>query len=220
MNTPVSFDRTRPLGRDDLARLVAADIPPGSYLNLGIGQPTRVADFLEPESGVILHTENGMLGVGSQAYGDAIDPDLINAGKIPVTETPGAAYFHHADSFAMMRGGHLDVCVLGAFQVSFGGDLANWHTGAADAIPAVGGAMDLAIGAKEVFVLMTLFSKDGSPKMVPECTYPLTGVACVSRVYTDYGVFVLTDHGVMARETYGIGHDDLAERLRIRFVEA
>jgi 3-oxoadipate CoA-transferase, beta subunit len=220
MNTPVSFDRTRPLGRDDLARLVAADIPPGSYLNLGIGQPTRVADFLEPESGVILHTENGMLGVGPQAYGDAIDPDLINAGKIPVTETPGAAYFHHADSFAMMRGGHLDVCVLGAFQVSFGGDLANWHTGAADAIPAVGGAMDLAIGAKEVFVLMTLFSKDGSPKMVPECTYPLTGVACVSRVYTDYGVFVLTDHGVMARETYGIGHDDLAERLRIRFVEA
>jgi 3-oxoadipate CoA-transferase, beta subunit len=220
MNTPVSFDRTRPLGRGDLARLVAADIPPGSYLNLGIGQPTRVADFLEPESGVILHTENGMLGVGPQAYGDAIDPDLINAGKIPVTETPGAAYFHHADSFAMMRGGHLDVCVLGAFQVSFGGDLANWHTGAADAIPAVGGAMDLAIGAKEVFVLMTLFSKDGSPKMVPKCTYPLTGVACVSRVYTDYGVFVLTDHGVMARETYGIGHDDLAERLRIRFVEA
>ncbi len=220
MNTPVSFDGTRPLGRDDLARLVAADIPPGSYLNLGIGQPTRVADFLEPESGVILHTENGMLGVGPQAYGDAIDPDLINAGKIPVTETPGAAYFHHADSFAMMRGGHLDVCVLGAFQVSFGGDLANWHTGAADAIPAVGGAMDLAIGAKEVFVLMTLFSKDGSPKMVPKCTYPLTGVACVSRVYTDYGVFVLTDHGVMARETYGIGHDDLAERLRIRFVEA
>jgi len=220
MNTPVSFDRTRPLGRDDLARLVAADIPPGSYLNLGIGQPTRIANFLEPESGVILHTENGMLGVGPQAYGDAIDPDLINAGKVPVTETPGAAYFHHADSFAMMRGGHLDVCVLGAFQVSFGGDLANWHTGAADAIPAVGGAMDLAIGAKEVFVLMTLFSKDGSPKMVPECTYPLTGVACVSRVYTDYGVFVLTDHGVMARETYGIGHDDLAERLRIRFVEA
>ena len=173
MNTPVSFDGRRPLGRDDLARLVAADIPPGSYLNLGIGQPTRVADFLEPESGVILHTENGMLGVGPQAYGDAIDPDLINAGKIPVTETPGAAYFHHADSFAMMRGGHLDVCVLGAFQVSFGGDLANWHTGAADAIPAVGGAMDLAIGAKEVFVLMTLFSKDGSPKMVPKCTYPL-----------------------------------------------
>jgi 3-oxoadipate CoA-transferase, beta subunit len=220
MSTQPRFDRTRRLGRDDLARLVAADIPPGSYLNLGIGQPTRVADFLEPDSGVILHTENGMLGVGPQAYGDDIDPDLINAGKIPVTETPGAAYFHHADSFAMMRGGHLDVCVLGAFQVSFGGDLANWHTGAADAIPAVGGAMDLAIGAKDVFVLMTLFSKDGSPKLVPKCTYPLTGVACVSRVYTDCGVFVLTDRGVVARETYGMGWDDLAERLGIRFVEA
>jgi 3-oxoadipate CoA-transferase beta subunit len=217
--TQPTFDRTRRLSRDDLARLVAADIPPGSYLNLGIGQPTRVADFLEPERGVILHTENGMLGVGAQAYGDDIDPDLINAGKIPVTETPGAAYFHHADSFAMMRGGHLDVCVLGAFQVSFGGDLANWHTGAADAIPAVGGAMDLAIGAKDVFVLMTLFSKDGSPKLVPTCTYPLTGVACVSRVYTDHGVFVLTDRGVVARETYGIRRDDLAERLRICFVE-
>jgi 3-oxoadipate CoA-transferase, beta subunit len=219
MNGEPRFDSTRVLDRDDLARLVAADIPPGCYLNLGIGQPTRVADFLEPERGVILHTENGMLGVGPQAYGADIDPDLINAGKIPVTETPGAAYFHHADSFAMMRGGHLDVCVLGAFQVSFGGDLANWHTGAADAIPAVGGAMDLAIGAKDVFVLMTLFSKDGSPKLVPTCTYPLTGVACVSRVYTDYGVFVLTDHGVVARETYGIGRDDLAERLGIRFVE-
>ena len=219
MSTRPTFDRTRRLGRDDLARLVAADIPPGSYLNLGIGQPTRVADFLEPERGVILHTENGMLGVGPQAYGDDIDPDLINAGKIPVTEAAGAAYFHHADSFAMMRGGHLDVCVLGAFQVSFGGDLANWHTGAANAIPAVGGAMDLALGAKDVFVLMTLFSKDGSPKLVPTCTYPLTGVACVSRVYTDYGVFVLTDRGVVARETYGIGRDDLAERLRICFVE-
>jgi len=220
MNREPRFDSARRLDRDDLARLVAADIPPGCYLNLGIGQPTRVADFLEPERGVILHTENGMLGVGPQAHGADIDPDLINAGKIPVTETPGAAYFHHADSFAMMRGGHLDVCVLGAFQVSFGGDLANWHTGAADAIPAVGGAMDLAIGAKDVFVLMTLFSKDGSPKLVPKCTYPLTGVACVSRVYTDYGVFVLTDHGVVARETYEIGRDDLAERLGIRFVES
>ena len=219
MNREPRFDSTRRLDRDDLARLVAADIPPGCYLNLGIGQPTRVADFLEPERGVILHTENGMLGVGPQAYGADIDPDLINAGKIPVTETPGAAYFHHADSFAMMRGGHLDVCVLGAFQVSVGGDLANWHTGAADAIPAVGGAMDLAIGAKDVFVLMTLFSKDDSPKLVPKCTYPLTGVACVSRVYADCGVFVLTDHGVVARETYGIGRDDLAERLGIRFVE-
>ena len=193
---------------------------PCSYVNLGIGQPTRVADFLDPESGVILHTENGMLGMGPQAYGDDIDPDLINASKIPVTETPGAAYFHHVDSFAMMRGGHLDVCVLGAFQVSFDGDLANWHTGAADAIPAVGGAMDLAMGAKNVFALMTLFSKDGLPKLVPRCTYPLTGVGCVSRVYTDYGVFVLTDHGVVARETYGIRRDDLANRLKVTFLDA
>ena len=220
MITRPSFDVTRSLGRDDLARLVAADIPPGSYVNLGIGQPTRVADFLDPASGVILHTENGMLGVGPRASGEDIDSDLINAGKIPVTETPGASYFHHADSFAMMRGGHLDVCVLGAFQVSFDGDLANWHTGAFDAIPAVGGAMDLAIGAKQVFVLMTLFSNDGSPKLVPKCTYPLTGVSCVSRIYTDYAVLLLTDHGVVARETYGISRDDLAERLKITFQDA
>jgi 3-oxoacid CoA-transferase B subunit len=217
VNTQPSFDTTGPLGRDDLARLVAADIPPSSYVNLGIGQPTRVGDFLASDAGVILHTENGMLGVGPQAYGDDIDPELINAGKIPVTETPGAAYFDHAASFAMIRGEHLDVCVLGAFQVSFDGDLANWHTGAPDAIPAVGGAMDLALGAKDVFVLMTLFSKDGSPKLVPKCTYPLTALGCVGRVYTDYAVFLLTDHCVVVRETYGIGRGDLAERLGITF---
>ncbi len=162
-----------------MAARVAADIPAGSFVNLGIGQPTMVADHLA-RTGVVLHTENGMLGMGPAAVGDEVDPDLINAGKIPVTELPGASYFHHADSFAMMRGGHLDVCVLGAFQVSVTGDLANWHTGAADAIPAVGGAMDLAIGAKQVFVMMTLFAKDGAPKLVPECTYPLTGVGCVT----------------------------------------
>ena len=215
-----AFDVTRPLGRDDVARLAAADIPPGSYVNLGIGLPTRVGDFLDRNSGVILHTENGMLGMGPQAYGEDIDPDLINAGKLPVTETPGAAYFHAADSFAMMRGGHLDVCVLGAFQVSFDGDLANWHTGTSDAIPAVGGAMDLATGAKNVFVLMTLFGKDGSPKLVPRCSYPLTAVGCVSRVYSEYGVFLLTDHGVVARETYGISRGDLAARLEITFQDA
>jgi 3-oxoacid CoA-transferase B subunit len=220
VSTQLSFDTSRPLGRDDLARLVAADISPGSYVNLGIGQPTRVADFLASDAGVILHTENGMLGVGPQAYGDDIDPELINAGKIPVTETPGAAYFDHAASFAMIRGGHLDVCVLGAFQVSFGGDLANWHTGAPDAIPAVGGAMDLALGAKDVFVLMTLFSKGGSPKLVPKCTYPLTGLSCVGRVYTDYAVFLLTDHGVVVRETFGIGRGDLAKRLGVTFQDS
>ena len=160
-----------------------------------------------------------MLGMGPAATGDEIDPDLTNAGKVPVTELPGASYFHHADSFAMMRGGHLDVCVLGAFQVSAGGDLANWHTGAPDAIPAVGGAMDLAIGAKQVFVMMTLFAKDGSPKLVPACTYPLTGVGCVSRVYTDLAVFEITPDGVAVRETYGISFDELAERLDVPLVE-
>ncbi|MGB3443082.1 MAG: 3-oxoacid CoA-transferase subunit B [Actinophytocola sp.] len=201
------------LDRGDIAKLVAADIPPGSYVNLGIGQPTLVADYLAPDSGVILHTENGMLGMGGAARGDEVDPDLINAGKVPVTETPGSSYFHHADSFAMMRGGHLDVCVLGAFQVSFTGDLANWHTGKPDAIPAVGGAMDLAIGAKQVYVMMTLFTDAGVPKLVPSCTYPLTGLRCVSRVYTDYGVFLVGENGVEIRETHGIEETDLRDKL-------
>ena len=201
------------LDRAGIARMVAADIPPGSYVNLGIGQPTLVADYLAEDSGVILHTENGMLGMGGAAHGDDVDPDLINAGKVPVTETLGASYFHHADSFAMMRGGHLDVCVLGAFQVSFTGDLANWHTGEPDAIPAVGGAMDLAIGAKSVFVMMTLFTDAGVPKLVPSCTYPLTGLRCVSRVYTDYGVFLVGEDGVTIRETFGIEEQDLRGKL-------
>jgi 3-oxoadipate CoA-transferase, beta subunit len=201
------------LDRAGIARLVAADIPPGSYVNLGIGQPTLVADYLAADSGVILQTENGMLGMGGAAHGDDVDPDLINAGKVPVTETPGASYFHHADSFAMMRGGHLDVCVLGAFQVSFAGDLANWHTGEPDAIPAVGGAMDLAIGAKSVFVMMTLFTDTGVPKLVPSCTYPLTGLRCVSRVYTDHAVFLVGENGVTIRETFGIEERDLRGRL-------
>jgi 3-oxoadipate CoA-transferase beta subunit len=204
---------TTRLDRAGIARVVAADIPPGSYVNLGIGQPTLVADYLAPDSGVILHTENGMLGMGRAATGSEVDPDLINAGKVPVTEPPGASYFHHADSFAMMRGGHLDVCVLGAFQVSFTGDLANWHTGEPDAIPAVGGAMDLAIGAKSVYVMMTLFTDAGVPKLVPSCTYPLTGLRCVSRVYTDYGVFLVEPDGVTIRETYGAEETDLRDKL-------
>jgi 3-oxoadipate CoA-transferase beta subunit len=207
--------REKALSKDEMAALVASDIPAGSYVNLGIGQPTKVADHLLADSGVVLHTENGMLGMGPEAKGDEIDLDLTNAGKIPVTELPGAAYFHHADSFAMMRGGHLDVCVLGAFQVSGGGDLANWHTGAPDAIPAVGGAMDLAIGAKQVLVMMTLFAKDGSPKLVPECTYPLTGVHCVDRVYTDVATFQISPQGVVVRETFGISFDELAGRLDV-----
>jgi 3-oxoacid CoA-transferase B subunit len=204
-----------PLSRDEMAEIVARDIPAGSFVNLGIGQPTKVADFLTSDSGVVLHTENGMLGMGPAAVGDEIDTDLTNAGKVPVTELPGASYFHHADSFAMMRGGHLDVCVLGAFQVSAAGDLANWHTGAPDAIPAVGGAMDLAIGAKQVLVMMTLFAKDGTPKLVPGCTYPLTGVACVDRVYTDVAVFRVGASGVTVLETFGISYDDLAARLDV-----
>jgi len=198
-----------------MAAVVARDIPWGSYVNLGIGQPTLVADHLPAGSGVVLHTENGMLNMGRAAQGDEVDLDLINAGKVPVIELPGASYFHHADSFAMMRGGHLDVCVLGAFQVSAGGDLANWHTGEPDAIPAVGGAMDLAIGAKQVFVMMDLFSRDGSPKLVPECTYPLTGVGCVDRIYTDFATFVLESGRVRVAETFGVTVGELADRLDV-----
>ncbi|TWG06398.1 3-oxoadipate CoA-transferase beta subunit [Streptomyces brevispora] len=209
-----------PLGKHDIAALVARDIPHGAFVNLGIGQPTLVADHLPADSGVVLHTENGMLNMGPAAQGDEIDPDLTNAGKIPVTELPGAAYFHHADSFAMMRGGHLDICVMGAFQVSAAGDLANWHTGAPDAIPAVGGAMDLAIGAKKVFVMMTLFTKTGAPKLVPECSYPLTGLGCVDRVYTDLAVFDITPQGVTVRETFGTTVDDLAGRLDLPLLPA
>src|SRR5688572_25400553 len=175
--------------RNEMAQRVGRDIPDGAYVNLGIGLPTMVANHLPRDREIVLHTENGLLGMGPAPQPGQEDPDLINAGKQPVTALPGSAYFHHADSFAMMRGGHLDICVLGAYQVSATGDLANWHTGAPDAIPAVGGAMDLAIGAKKVFVMMTLFTKDGTAKLVPECGYPLTGLGCVDRVYTDLAVF-------------------------------
>jgi 3-oxoadipate CoA-transferase beta subunit len=202
-----------PLTMDELAEVIARDIAPGAYVNLGIGHPTKISDHLPAEAGIVLHTENGMLGMGPVAVGDAADPDLTNAGKVAVTALPGASYFHHADSFAMMRGGHLDVCVLGAFQVAWNGDLANWSTGRPGDIPAVGGAMDLAIGAKETFVMMTLFAKDGSPKLVPACTMPLTGVACVRRVYTDLAVIDLTLDGVVFRETFGTTETELRERL-------
>lgn len=195
-----------------IARDIAAEHPDGAFVNLGIGQPTLVADHLPEGSGVVLHTENGMLNMGPAAAGDDVDPDLTNAGKIPVTELPGCSYFDSATSFAMMRGGHLDVCVLGAFQVSATGDLANWHTGAPDAIPAVGGAMDLAIGARSVWVMMTLLDKQGRPKIVPECTYPLTGVGCIDRVYTDLGTFDTTTDGVRVRDLAG---SDLADLRRL-----
>jgi len=185
------------LDRNQMARRVAQDIPEGAYVNLGIGLPTRVADFLPAEREIFLHSENGLLGMGPAAPAGEEDWDLINAGKQAVTLLPGGAYFHHADSFAMMRGGHIDICVLGAFQVSVAGDIANWHTGEPGAIPAVGGAMDLAICAKRTFVMMELLTRQGESKLVTECTYPLTGLACVSRVYTDVAVFDIGPAGAV-----------------------
>ena len=191
------------ISRNDLATRIANDIPEGSYVNLGIGAPTLVADYLPAGLEIILHTENGLLGMGPSPETNMVDPDLINAGKQAVTALPGAAYFHHADSFAMMRGGHLDICVLGAFQVAENGDLANWATGAPGAIPAIGGAMDLAIGAKSVYVMTDLLTKTGESKLVESCTYPLTGVGCVSRVYTDYAIFEVTQDGFSVTELFG-----------------
>jgi len=202
---------TTRISRQDLAVRIAADIPEGSIVNLGIGAPTLVANYLPADQEIILHTENGMLGMGPGPEEGRVDPDLINAGKQAVTALAGAAYFHHADSFGMMRGGHLDVCVLGAFQVAENGDLANWSTGAPGAIPAVGGAMDLAIGAKDVYVFTDLLTKQGKSKLVAACSYPLTGVGCVSRVYTDHAVFDVTPDGFAVRELFG---DNTLEGLR------
>ena len=182
--------------REQMAARVARDIPEGAVVNLGIGLPTLVASQIPAGLEVILHSENGVLGMGPPPPAGAEDFDLINAGKQPVTLLPGGCFFHHADSFAMMRGGHLDICVLGAFQVSVHGDLANWHTGAPDAIPAVGGAMDLAIGAKQTFVMMEHLSKSGESKVVAQCSYPLTAPACVSRIYTDLAVLAVTRQGL------------------------
>jgi 3-oxoadipate CoA-transferase, beta subunit len=186
--------------KEQMAARVAADIPNGAYVNLGIGLPTMVANHLPRDREIILHTENGLLGMGPAPEAGSEDPDLINAGKQPVTALAGASYFHHADSFAMMRGGHLDFCVLGAFQVSVTGDLANWHTGAPDAIPAVGGAMDLAIGAKRVYVMMEHQTKKGESKIVASCSYPLTGVGCVNRIFTDLAVLDVTPAGLKVIE--------------------
>jgi len=184
--------------RDQMARHVARDIPEGAYVNLGIGMPTLVANHIPPEREIVLQSENGLLGMGPAPAAGLEDYDLINAGKQPVTALPGASFFHHADSFAMMRGGHLDICVLGAFQVAVNGDLANWHTGAPEAIPAVGGAMDLASGAKEVYVMMEHLTKQGKSKIVERCTYPLTGLGCVTRVYTDLATIHIRPEGLFA----------------------
>lgn len=197
--------------RDDMARRVAQDIPEGAYVNLGIGLPTMVANHLDKSRDIFLHSENGILGMGPAPAAGEEDEDVINAGKQPVTLLTGGAYFHHGDSFAMMRGGHLDICVLGAFQVSVQGDLANWHTGAPDAIPAVGGAMDLAIGAKSVFVMMEHQTKSGESKIVQACTYPLTGIGCVNRIYTDLAVMDVTPQGLVVR--------DIAEGMSLQELE-
>ena len=197
-----------------MAARVARDIPEGAYANLGIGLPTEVANCLAADKEVFLHSENGILGMGPAPPKGQEDPDLINAGKQPVTLLTGGAYFHHGDSFTMMRGGHLDICVLGAFQVSVAGDLANWHTGATDAIPSVGGAMDLAIGAKQVFVMMELFNKKGEAKLVARCTYPITALRCVSRVYTDYAILDLSDGvATVAELADGVDVDSLQSRI-------
>jgi len=199
-----------PLTREQIAQRIAQDIPEGAYVNLGIGMPTLVGNYLPRDREILLHSENGILGMGPAPTKDAIDLDLINAGKEPVTLLTGGAYFHHTDSFAMMRGGHLDICVMGAFQVSAAGDLANWHTGAKDAIPAVGGAMDLAVGAKNVWVMMEHLTKSGESKIVERCTYPLTGIGVVRRIYTDLAVIDVTPRGLAASQLVpGLAFEEL-----------
>jgi len=196
--------------KDQLAARVAQDIYEGAVVNLGIGMPTLVANHIPASREVLLHSENGILGLGPAPAAGQEDYDLINAGKQPVTLLKGGSFFHHADSFGMMRGGHLDICVLGAFQVSAMGDLANWHTGERDAIPAVGGAMDLAVGAKQTWVMMDLLTKKGESKVVPRCTYPLTGIACVKRIYSDLATLECTPHGLkLIDKVDGLAHSEL-----------
>lgn len=200
------------MDREALAARVAQDIPEGAYVNLGIGLPTKVANYLPVDGDYFLHSENGILGMGPAPADEDIDWELINAGKQPVTLLTGGCFFHHGDSFTMMRGGHIDICVMGAYQLSVTGDIANWHTGEADAIPAVGGAMDLAIGAKQVFVMMNLLSKSGESKLVNACTYPVTGLGCVSRLYSDLAIFDLGPDGAKVVEMVeGMTLDKLRE---------
>ena len=201
------------LDRKQIAARLARDIPDGSYMNLGIGLPTLVADSLPKDREIVLHSENGVLGIGPRPAPGAEDEDLMNAGKEPVTMLKGGSFFHHADSFGMIRGRHLDYCVLGAFQVSVAGDLANWHTGGADAIPAVGGAMDLAVGAKNVLVMMEHLTKDGESKIVERCTYPLTGARCVNRIYTDLAVIDVKADGLHVVDIVGDLSFEELERL-------
>jgi len=198
--------------KEELAKRVAQDMFDGAYVNLGIGQPTLIANHLPAGVEIILHSENGILGMGPAPSQEAEDFDLINAGKQPVTLLPGGAFFHHADSFSMMRGGHLDICVLGAFQVSATGDLANWSTGEVGSIPAVGGAMDLAIGAKQTWVMMDLLTKKGESKVVATCSYPLTAIACVRRIYSDLATLECTPEGLKLIDMVeGLDHAQLED---------
>ena len=207
--------------KEQLAQRVAQDIHDGAYVNLGIGMPTLVANHLPAGIEVILHSENGILGMGPAPAAGHEDYDLINAGKQPVTMLAGGAYFHHADSFSMMRGGHLDICVLGAFQVSATGDLANWHTGEKDAIPAVGGAMDLAIGAKQTCVMMDLLTKKGESKVVAQCSYPITGIACVKRIYSELATLECTPQGLKLIDMVeGLTHAELEKMLGLPIAAA
>lgn len=208
------------LNREQIAQRVARDIPEGAYVNLGIGLPTKIANYLEAGKEIFLHSENGVLGMGPAPAIDQRDPELINAGKEFITLLPGGCFFHHGDSFAMMRGGHIDICVLGAFQVAANGDLANWHTGDPAAIPAVGGAMDLAIGAKKVFVTMEHVTKTGESKIVETCTYPLTGIACVDRIYSDLAVIDVCPEGLTVREMVdGLSFERLQELTAARLLD-
>ena len=205
--------------KDELAARVAMDIPEGATVNLGIGQPTLVANHIPSALEILLHSENGILGMGPAPAVGQEDYDLINAGKQPVTLLPGGSFFHHADSFAMMRGGHLDICVLGAFQVSATGDLANWHTGEPGAIPAVGGAMDLASGAKQTWVMMNLLTKQGQSKLVSACSYPLTGIGCVKRVYTDLATLACSGNGLLVIDMVpGLTIEALSELIGLPLV--
>lgn len=214
-------DAIQRMDKQKLAKRVARDIPEGAYVNLGIGLPTEVANFLDADSDYFLHSENGILGMGPAPDEAHIDWDLINAGKQPVTLLNGGCFFHHGDSFSMMRGGHIDICVMGAYQVSTRGDLANWHTGDPEDIPAVGGAMDLAIGAKQVFVMMNLLTKTGESKLVEECSYPLTGLGCVSRIYCDLGVIDLgTDGAKVVEMVEGLTLDRLRKMTGVRLTMA
>jgi 3-oxoadipate CoA-transferase beta subunit len=196
----------------DIAKRIVQDIPDGAHVNLGIGQPMTISNYLPPDREILLHSENGLLGMGPLATGDQIDHEIVNAGKQPVTMLPGASIFHHADSFAMIRGGHIDICVLGAFQVSVNGDIANWRTSDPSAIPAVGGAMDLALGAKKLFVMMEHLTKSGESKLVAKCTYPLTALASVDCIYTDLATIAVTENGLEAIDWIeGLSFVDLCE---------